>query len=158
MLDATSDAQTSLRSKLEYVRFVGQGEQIQDRQKHPIHSHISSLSTRITDTSTTTRCRGGQDNSNSPQQHVVTYNPMTVKHESRLHGICKHFRHAADIIFLQGTCLKDREDEGQARKHPVKKLLVRALGWSARSPASNISCSVMILLRKILPDDLQQFL
>ena len=96
MLDATSDAQTSQRSKRENVRFVRQGEQIQDRQtKAPIRSNVSPPYTRIRDTITTTRGRGGQDNNNAPQLRVVTYNPTTVKHEGRLNDICRHFKHAA---------------------------------------------------------------
>ena len=44
--------------------------------------------------------------------YVSSYNPMTVKHEGRLADICRHFRHAAALILLQGTCLIDPEDKG----------------------------------------------
>ena len=70
--------------------------------------------TRHRNSSTTARDKGGQEYSHAPQLHVITYNPMTVKHEGRLADIFRHFQSTAAIILLQGTCLKDHEDEGAA--------------------------------------------
>ena len=133
-------ARVADKSRSNLVRFVKHDEQ-PIRPSSALHfnqqgqGHCHSLRSR-------------QSSCSSRQIRVIIYNLVTFHNKGRLSDICRHFRRTADIIVIQGTALKGRDDEGQAKLVCSEGFWGPHWRWSTLSLGSNKFCAVMILLSK----------